>query len=49
MRPDLEEVIKNDGVGGAIQFLENVGDDGIHLSKNETEALTKLIWDLTKI
>ena len=49
MRPDLKNVIENDGVNGAIQFLESVGNDGIQLSKSETTALAKLIWDLSKI
>ena len=49
MRPDLEKVIEKDGVNGVIQFLENVGNDGIYLSKSETTALAKLIGDLTKI
>ncbi len=49
MRPDLENVIENDGINGVIQFLENVGNDGIYLSKSEIIALAKLIQDLTKI
>ena len=49
MRPDLEKVIEEDGVNGAIQFLETVGDNGIYLSKSEISALAKLIGDLTKI
>ena len=46
MRPDLEKAIEEDGVNGAIQFLEGVGSNGIYLSENETKALAKLLGDL---
>ena len=49
MRPDLEKVIEEAGVNGAIQFLECFGSNGIFLSESETKALAKLIDDLSKI
>ena len=46
MRPDLELVIENEGVEGAITFLQNVGTCGIQLSKNECSALAELLQKL---
>jgi len=46
MRPDLERVIKNEGVEGAITFLNNVGSCGIQLSKNECTAIAELLQKL---
>ena len=46
MRPDLKLVIENDGLIGAIQFMQSVGECGIKLSKHETDAIAKLLIDL---
>jgi hypothetical protein len=48
MRPDLSLVIENEGIEGAISFLQNVGCNGIQLSKNETDALAELLSGLRK-
>ena len=46
MRPDLELVIENEGVEGAITFLQNVGACGIQLAKSECSALAELLQKL---
>ena len=46
MRPDLSLVIENEGIEGAISFLQNVGCNGIQLNKNETDALAELLQKL---
>jgi len=46
MRPDLELVIENDGIEGAISFLQSVGANGIQLAKSECTALAELLQKL---
>lgn len=46
MRPDLGLVIENEGVEGAITFLQNVGTCGIQLAKSECSALAELLQKL---
>lgn len=49
MRPYLDKIIEEQGIEGAIAFLQSVGDNGIHLSKHETDALAKLLCELKDI
>ena len=48
MRPYLDTILEDQGIEGVIMFLQNVGPDGIHLAKRETETLAKLIEELRK-
>lgn len=48
MRPYLDKILEEQGIEGVITFLQNIGPDGIHLAKRETETLAKLIEELRK-
>ena len=46
MRPYLDKILEDQGIEGVITFLQNVGPDGIHLSKRETDALARLLSEM---
>ena len=43
MRPDLKNVIKEEGLVGVVNFFKSVGKDGILLSKSETDTLAAFL------
>ena len=48
MRPYLDTILEDQGIEGVIMFLQNVGPEGIHLAKRETEVLADCLSQLIK-